>query len=181
MTAAEFKMLWRYFVKSFNSVEQWLVKNFPVESTNDRQTSQGEILFGWRRVLEDVTLDDAKAAVDVMARGDEDAPRGPEEYFRTIRRIAKRIAAERGTPAGQVRATADTLGSSSSESCLVRITVQDGDQGFIGSQDLRCQARRGAAETCELLESLISHVGDFLNPSETIPRARPLGTERDVA
>lgn len=100
MTAIEFKELWKYFAARFTSVETWLLKNYPPIATNDRQVSQGEVLSAWRATVSDVTIEDAKSAVDALARGDEESPKGPDEYFRRIRLIARGERHRRATEAG---------------------------------------------------------------------------------
>ncbi len=91
MTTIEFnKQLWPYAVARFTDIDHWLGQ-LPKEPRHERDTTQRDVLTAWQGVLTDVSLGDAKKALDIMAKGDEERPRTLSDYPATIRRVARRI------------------------------------------------------------------------------------------
>ena len=74
-------------------LSRWL-DEIPLEATSDMQPTRQDVLRSWYRILADTAAEDAKAATDSMARGD-DEPMGWDRHPRAIRTIAAKIRRSR--------------------------------------------------------------------------------------
>lgn len=90
MTKEEFAEWIRYHRAAFVGLSRWL-EEIPLESDSPMQPTRGDVLRSWMRILADTALEDAKAATDSMARGDDEEPMGWDRHPRAIRIIALRI------------------------------------------------------------------------------------------
>lgn len=94
MTKDEFAEWIRYHRAAFVGLSRWL-DEIPLEATSDMQPTRQDVLRSWCRILADTALEDAKAATDSMARGDDEEPMGWDRHPRAIRTIAARIRRSR--------------------------------------------------------------------------------------
>jgi len=88
MNADDFKTWLGHHRAAFVGLSEWF-KRLPKEPTEDpTEPIVAEVLQAWRNILRDVELEDAIAATDAMARGDEPTPDFASDHPRAVRRIA---------------------------------------------------------------------------------------------
>lgn len=94
MTESEFRQWLSHHTAAFPAIRSWLAK-LPA-GERDGLAGQAEVLRAWDRILRDVPYEDAIAATDALARGDEEEPRAYDRHPAAVRAIARRLAAQRG-------------------------------------------------------------------------------------
>ena len=100
MTRDEFDDWWDHHASNFASLHGWLARNVPADGRKG-------FFDAWARILWHTDLEDAKAASDVMARGDEERPQGTDGHPAAIVRIARRLKTDRQRTQPQRRHYAD--------------------------------------------------------------------------
>lgn len=107
MTDPQFANFLQAHFGNFPAVASWLNK-FPRQSQRDFDVTQKQVMDAWRKTLRDVSLEDAIAASDALASGDEtfSEKAGFDHHPRDIRRICRTASGGRSAEtksAGYIR------------------------------------------------------------------------------
>jgi hypothetical protein len=101
VTHEQFLEWYAHHRSAFPGIDAWLGR-IDRAAKSEADLRSADVLRGWRRVLADIELADAKRATDEMARGDIDEPRSFDGHAKAIRRSAKASRFERGKGPGRV-------------------------------------------------------------------------------
>lgn len=94
MTADEFTIWLKHHRAAYPGISAWLGR-IDKAARGDDDIRATDVLKRWRNVLNDVSLADARAASDAMARGDLEEPRSFDSHAKAIRRAAIGAVSER--------------------------------------------------------------------------------------
>jgi hypothetical protein len=110
MTHDEFRLWTKHHLTTFTGCAGWLSR-FPKTARSEIDPTQPDILAAWESVLKFTDLDDARAATDALAAGEDQFSEktGYDHHPRDVRRVARAIAGNRHSEqnAGKLRRMID--------------------------------------------------------------------------